>query len=115
MPVRDFGPLSLRAVREEMIRRDWARTTVNDQVGRIRRIWKWAVGREICPPPTLHGLQAVAGLRRGRSQARETAPVRPVEPDQVEQIRTHVSRQVWAMVQLQLFTGARAGVNRIIA
>lgn len=51
----------------------------------------------------------MAGLRRGRSEARETEPVRPVAEELVYAIRPYVARQAWAMVELQLHTGARAG------
>lgn len=105
----DFGPLSLKAVREEMIKLKWSRRTVNTQVGVIKAMFKWAVENELVPLSTFHGLQAVAGLRRGRSAARETRPVKPVSLQDVEAIRAHVSEQVWAMIQLQLLTGMRPG------
>ena len=46
---------------------------------------------------------------RGRTQARESKPVRPVPNAHISAIQPHVSRQVWALVQLQLFTAARSG------
>jgi integrase len=61
------------------------------------------------PAAVFHGLQVVKGLRKGRSEARETDAVRPVSREQVEAIRPYVSLQVWAMVELQLLTGARSG------
>jgi integrase len=54
-------------------------------------------------------LKAVAGLRRGRSEARESKPVRPVPEAHVDAIRQHVARQVWAMIELQRLTGMRSG------
>jgi integrase len=54
-------------------------------------------------------LQAVEGLRIGRSEAGEPEPVRPVPDREIEAIKPHVSRQVWALIQLQLLTGARPG------
>lgn len=54
-------------------------------------------------------LQAVGGLRRGRSDARETEPVRPVPEDHIEAVRSLVSRQVRAIIDLQLHTAARPG------
>ncbi len=38
----------------------------------------WGVENEIVPPNVLHGLEAVRGLAGGRSEARETEPVKPV-------------------------------------
>ncbi len=74
----DFGPLALKAVRQRMIDDGLARRTINHAVNRIRRIFKWGVENQLVEPSILHGLQAVAGLRRGRSGAKETAPVKPV-------------------------------------
>ena len=49
------------------------------------------------------------GLRRGRTAAKEPEPVRPVPDQHIEAVRPHASRQVWALVRLQLLTGARGG------
>jgi hypothetical protein len=90
----DFGPLRLKAVRQAMIDADWSRGYINDQVDRIRRMFKWATGNELADPKVYQALQAVPGLRRGRSQARETAPVRPVNEAHINAIQPFVSRQV---------------------
>ncbi|HEY7115179.1 MAG TPA: hypothetical protein VH475_01255, partial [Tepidisphaeraceae bacterium] len=45
-----FGPLCLTAVRQRMIDLGWARKNINNQVGRIKRLFKWAVSREMVPP-----------------------------------------------------------------
>jgi integrase len=116
---RDFGPLALKAVRQKMIdgyehpkygpQRPLCRGVVNQRVGRIRRMFKWAVENELVPPSVLLGLQAIRGLQRGRSQARETEPVKPVPETIVEAILPHVRPPVAAMVRLQLLTGMRPG------
>jgi integrase len=116
---KDFGPLALKAVRQEMIdgyehpkygpQRPLCRGVVNQRVGRIRRMFKWAVENELVPPSVLLGLQAVRGLQQGRSQARETEPVKPVPETFVEAILPHVRPPVAAMVRLQLLTGMRPG------
>lgn len=120
----DFGPLSLKATRENMYqpttvndpktgkpiaRPGWCRTRVNAQVGRVKRMFKWAVENEMIPPSVYHGLQAVAGLRAGKTDARESEPVGPVPEVHVYAIKPHVNRQVWGMVELQLATGMRPG------
>jgi integrase len=105
----EFGPLRLKAVRQAMIDAGWCRNLVNQRVGKVTRLFKWAVSEELIPASVHHGLKAVTGLRKGRSGVRESPPVKPVPMDFVEAIRPHVSRQVWAMIQLQLLTGARPG------
>jgi integrase len=103
-----FGPLALKAVREEM-GRTLARTTVNHRVAVIKRMFKWAVGSELVPPAVFEGLRAVEGLKKGRTQARETEAVRPVPDGHVEAVLPLVSRHVGGMIRVQHLTGARPG------
>jgi len=108
-PAQDFGPLKLRALRETWIARNLARKTVNSYTATVKRLFKWASGREIVSPSIWHGLQCVEGLRRGRSNARDTKPVEPVPLDHVKAVKPLVSRQIAALIDLQLLTGARPG------
>jgi integrase len=105
----DFGPLRLKAVREEMIRSGLARKTINQRVGRIVRMFRWASENELIPPSLYHGLTAVSGLRFGRSEARETEPVKPVPDAFVDAVLPLVSPPVRAMIELQRLTGMRPG------
>jgi integrase len=113
--VEKFGPLALKTVRERMIQtkapcgRPWSRSFVNRGIGRIKRMFKWAVENEMISPVSLHALQTVRGLMRGQSEARETDPVRPVPVAYVEAVIPHVPRPVAAMIQLQLLTAMRPG------
>ena len=84
-----------------MVRLGWSRTHVNMQIGVVRRMFRWGVENEVVAPSVLHGLQAVGGLRRGKTAARETEPVGPVAEAVVDAIKPHMSRQVWAMIELQ--------------
>lgn len=102
-----FGPLALRAVMEDMRSQGWVRTQINRHVGRIRRMFQWAVSREIVPETVWRALLAVEGFRRG--EAPDNAPVAPVAQVDVDAVQPHVSPTVWAMIQLQLLTGARPG------
>lgn len=108
-PVAEFGPLALKAVRQRMIDSDVSRGVINGCVGRIKRVFKWGVANELMPPDVHHGLAAVDGLREGRSEARETEPVRPVPDAHVDAVKPYVSRHVWAMIELQRLTGMRLG------
>jgi len=105
----EFGPLALKALMDEMVRLKWSRTHVNRQAARVRHVFKWAVAQELIPASIHHALQAVTGLRRGRTEARESEPVKPVPDAHVAAIKDYVGRQVWAMVELQLLTGMRPG------
>ena len=104
-----FGPLALKAVRQAMIEAGLCRTSINRRVNRLKHIFKWGVENELIPASIYHGLQALAGLRAGRSEARESAPVRPVPDALVEAVLACASRQVGAMIRLQRLTGMRPG------
>jgi hypothetical protein len=73
----------------------------------LRGIFRWAAAEELIPIGVHLALRALEPLRRGRTTARETDPVRPVPPAHVRAIRLYVSRQVWAMIELQRLTGMR--------
>jgi hypothetical protein len=79
LPVNEFGPLKLIEVRNSMIGLDWSRNLINQRVGRIKRMFKWAVSRQLVSPIVYQGLITVEGLKRGRCAARETEKRRPVE------------------------------------
>ena len=58
--------------------------------------------------PEVHGaLTAVAGLKRGWTEARESKPVLPVVKGIVSDTLAYFTPAVTIMVQLQLLTGAR--------
>jgi integrase len=106
---RDFGPLALRAVRDEMVRSGLARTSVNDRVNRIRRVFRWAASVELVPVAVVQALATVAGLQKGRTEAREPDPVIAVALDVVEMTLPLLSRPVAGLVRLQLLSGMRPG------
>ncbi len=72
-------------------------------------MFKWAVSEELIPPSVYEALRTVSGLRKGRSGAREKPPVKPVSEDVVMAVKQFVSRQAWAMIELQRLTGMRPG------
>src|SRR5262249_10171384 len=86
-----------------------ARGVVNQRVGRIVRAFKWGVENELVPVAVLQSLKAVRGLAKGRSPARETAPVKPVPESYVDAVLPFVLSPVRAMIQLQRVTGMRPG------
>lgn len=105
----EFGPLALKAVRQNMIEARLCRTTVNQRIGCIKRIFKWAASEELVPASVFHGLQSVDGLRRGRSAAKEAEPVRPVPDAHVDAVLPILPPTVVAMVRLHRLTGMRSG------
>jgi hypothetical protein len=78
-------------------------------VERVRRAFAWAVEEEFFLVENLQSLQTIAGLRKGRTAAPEGKKVLPVPDAWVDAIHPHVGRRVWAMIELQRFTGMRPG------
>jgi len=105
----EFGPRALKAVRQKMVESGWCRSHINKQISRIKSIFRWSAEEEMVSGSVYHALRAVRGLQKGRTEAPESEPVRPVPDADIEAIHPYVSRQVWALIQLQLFTGARPG------
>lgn len=108
-PVIEFGPMALKAVRQKFVDLKWSRKTVNARVERVRRILKWAVAEELVPPSVSQALTTVAGLQRGRTAARESEPVEPVDDATVDATLLHLNRHVRGLVQFQRLTGCRPG------
>lgn len=106
---REFGPLALKMVRQAMIDAGLSRTEINRRVGRIVRAFKWAVENERVSATVHHGLKAIAGLKKGRTEAKELDPVKSVADPHVDAVRPFIARQVWAMIELQRLTGMRLG------
>jgi integrase len=107
--VADFSPRALLAVREKMIDAGWCRSTVNNRIRRIRRVFKWGVALETVPVTVHQALACVEGLRRGQTRAKESKKVRPVPETALAAIREHVPPMIWDMIQVQLHTGCRPG------
>lgn len=81
----DFGPVALEILREKMINElDWSRKHLNKQVGRLVRMFKWAAGKELVDPGVPMALKSLAGLKKGRTRARETPGVKCVQNTIVE-------------------------------
>lgn len=105
----EFGPLALRACRDKWIAEGLRRTTINKRTGDLKRCFKWAVSHEMIPPAVYQGLASVEGLRKGRTEAKESRIVGAVAEAHVFALEGHVSRQVFGLIRLQLYSGARSG------
>lgn len=104
-PAVDFGPLRLKTVRQAMIEADHSRKFINKNIERIRRMFKWAVAEEMIPASVPQALNMVTGLRKGSTEARETAPILPVDGPTVEATLEHLPEVVADMVRLQHYSG----------
>lgn len=107
--VNEFGPLALKAIKADLIGKDMSRRTVNHLLSTIRRMFRWGTGEGTVHPTVLQALAAVPNVHKGRNEARETAPVRPVDDHVVEATLPYLPGLVADMVRFQRATGARPG------
>lgn len=106
----DFGPVALDELRNKMIGDlDWSRKYINKQVSRLVRMFVWAAEKELVEPSVPMALKALAGLKKGRSAARESAGVTCVDDAVVDATLQILPEMIADMVRFQRLTGARPG------
>jgi len=103
-----FTPLKAKAFQQWLIEQKQSRGYINTTLGRIRRMFKWAVSEELIPVTVFQALATVPPLRKNRSGARETKPRKPVPQDHVNATIDKLPPQVRVMVRLQWLTGVRS-------
>lgn len=126
-PAAEFDSLKLEALQAAMAAGSWlsaeerekkakgnkpvgqSRTTVNRHVDRVRRLFKWACAKKLYPADSLVNLQAVPGLKQGRSKARETDQVAPVDRELVEQTLPLLPTVPADLLRVLPLSGARVG------
>jgi hypothetical protein len=80
---------------------------VNHEVGRVKRVFRWAVSEEMAPASVWHGLLACPGLRKGKSAAPESDPVKPFPLEHIDKAKAKMRPVARAMVDFMLLTGCR--------
>jgi integrase len=110
LPVREFSPLKLKAVRQAWVGKGICRSECNRRTQVVRRIFKWGTAEELVKPVSVYeALRAVGPLSIGRTTARETKPVGPVDDQTVDATLPFLNRHVRGIVQFQRLTGCRPG------
>lgn len=108
--LHEFGPVALDELRNGMIAElDWSRNHINKQVSRLVRMFTWAAEKELVDAAVPLALKSLAGLRKGRTKARETSKVECVRDSIVDATLEHLPPIAADMVRLQRLTGARPG------
>ena len=108
VPVADFTPLALKAVRSVMVDSGTlCRETVNKRIDCIRQMFRWGVENELVQETTWRALTAVARLQQGRTVAPDHPDVEPVAADVVLRTLPYMPVVIADMVRIQLLTGMR--------
>ncbi|MHB9081058.1 MAG: tyrosine-type recombinase/integrase [Pirellulaceae bacterium] len=103
----EFGPLGLKVLRRKMVDAGISRKHINKQMGHLVRVFRWAASEQLLPATVFQSLQAVPGLRQGRTSAPDHAPVAPVPEADVQAVLHYLPTIVSDMVRLQRLTGCR--------
>lgn len=110
----DFRPRMLRDIREQWIERKLSRKTINMYAGFLVQPFQWAAEQELIPHETYRLLSEVPRLKRGKTKAKESARVKPVDWATVQRTMEECRREIAAMIELQWLTGMRSNeVGRI--
>lgn len=124
-PVDEFGPLKLQAVLEQLVAngdtrkavvnaqgfRPLSRTTVNDYLQVIKRMFRVGVSQEWVPAAIFTALDTVEGLRKGKGElskkTKDKRKVKPAPVDDIQKTIDELSPELATMVQVQVLTGMR--------
>jgi len=109
VPVTEFGPLALKALRQRMIDGGHSRKYINKLIAIIPRMFKWGCAEELVPVTVHQALATVAGLRKGRSPAPDHAPVAPVPEADIQATLSHLPEIPADMLLIQRLTDSRPG------
>lgn len=109
LPVSQFGPKGLKAFQALCIKERLSRRYVNKLSDTLRLMFGWGVAEEIVPVATWQALKAAPNIRKGKTSARETSPVMPIDDAAVDATLPCLPPVPRDMVRLQRLTGARPG------
>jgi integrase len=125
MPVGDFTVKNLKLVRVALCERrppaadgePWrrhhsglrCRESVNLDVHRIRRVFRWAEEEELVPEGRWHSLRSLRPLGAGSAMVRESDGVKPVPLRSLAMFLRHCKPREAVLVRFQWLTGARPG------
>ena len=110
LAARDFGTVQFRACREWWLS-DPKRTRqyANKQMKRLLRIVKWAVANGMMQTESYVAIKCVEPLKKGRTQAPEAKPVKPVADSLVDATIKILTPTLASMVRFQQLVGCRPG------
>ena len=108
-PAAEFGPLALKAVPRSDDRQGLVPQPNQQTSGPREADVQVGHRQQMIPGGVYEALRCVAGLKRGRTEAREGRKVMPISDADILATIEHLPAVVADMVQLQRLTGARPG------
>ena len=86
----------------------WSRSYTNAQINKLKRMFRWGVTHGLVSAEQAATIAALPPLKRGRTLARETAPVEAVPDAVVDATLPFLPTVVQAMVGIHRLTGMRS-------
>ena len=105
--VTEFGPSSLKTVRNVWVEKGLSRTTINTRTQCIKQLFSWGTENELVPVTVSQALRMVRGLQKGRSAVKEGKGVRSVAEEVIEKTLARCSKMIRDMVLVQWLTSIR--------
>jgi integrase len=118
-PVSDFGPDELTVVQQSLVDYryfraghgdepvPYIRTSINDLINVVHKMWQWGVGREITTEAQARRLKEVRSLRVGKTQAPDTQKRAMVTEEEFEKVVASVGPVVADMLRIMWNTAMR--------
>lgn len=122
-PAADFGGNALEALQKAMAgdswktdtekrrptSRPWCCSQINKHISRIKRCFKWAAGKKLCPAEIVGEHALVEPIRPGQYGTKEPPEVPPVPIEVLNATLPALSPVLVDMIRVQLLTGSRPG------
>lgn len=106
-PATQFTPVDFRQVREAMVARGLTRRYINDAMWHVIDLFRWGVESNLVDPLIPAALREVRTLRAGKTKAKESIRVLPVERRVIRTTLRFMPKLLRDMVRVQLLIGAR--------
>ena len=106
-PVEALTHPDMLKLRDRLLQRGLARSTINSILSGVRGIFKWALDEALISAQAKAELTQVANLKAFRSPARETEPIRAVPDDDIERTCAALPESLADLVRVHRLTGMR--------
>ncbi|MGP0062106.1 MAG: tyrosine-type recombinase/integrase [Isosphaeraceae bacterium] len=107
-----FNAVAYQAIRAKLVQSGLCISTIRARLGVIKRMVSWAIAREMMPDRVrnlIDALEEAEPLRVGQAGVKPSKKVPPAPMEHVLAILPHVNPTIRAMIETQVFTGARPG------
>jgi site-specific recombinase XerD len=112
--VSEFRSHCMETMQHKWIEMGHSRRYINMNTQRIKQVFKWGLKKDLVPPDVWARIKEVSGLAKGRTEARETAPVEPVADEVVDATVLHLPTVAADMIRFQRLVGCRPTETCII-